>query len=128
MAKWAILILLLAAALVGGAIEAARGSVAAPHVVINEVDYDNVGTDAQEFVELFNGTGSAIDLSSYAVAFVNGLDGAEYLRVPLAGNCLAAGQYLVVMDPAVQPAPGALSVLFPARRTRCRMARPTAWR
>src|SRR3954452_99180 len=112
-AKWPLLILLLAAALVGGAIEAARGSVAAPHLVINEVDYDNVGTDAQEFVELFNGTGSAIDLSSYAVAFVNGLDGAEYLRVPLAGSCLAAGQYLVVMDPAVQPAPGALSVLFP---------------
>src|SRR6185312_8986966 len=30
-----------------------------------------------------------------------------------AGNCLEAGQYLFVMDPAVLPAPGALTVLFP---------------
>ena len=106
MAKWALLILLGATALVGGAIQAARGSVQAPHVVINEVDYDNVGNDTREFVELFNGTGAAVDLGNYAVAFVNGLDGTEYLRVALGGNCLAPGQYLVVMDPAVQPAPG----------------------
>ena len=27
------------------------------HLVVNEVDYDNVGTDTQEFIEIFNSTG-----------------------------------------------------------------------
>src|SRR4029079_8677904 len=124
MTKWAILVLIVATALVGGAIGAARSSVPPPHVVINEVDYDNVGNDTREFVELFNGTGSPVDLSDYAVAFVNGLDGSEYLRVALAGNCLEAGQYLVVMDPAVLPALGALTVLFPGATSQVQNGAP----
>ena len=113
MSKWIAVTFLVVAALAVGAIQASGRSAAPAHLVINEVDYDNVGNDTREFVEVFNGTSSAVDLSNYAVAFVNGTDSNEYLRVPLAGNCLAAGQYLVVMDAAVQPAPGALSVLFP---------------
>jgi large repetitive protein len=66
--------------------------------VINEVDYDNVGTDSNEFVELFNNTGAPIQLSNYALVLVNGSNDTEYTRVPLAsaGVSLAPNQYLVI--------------------------------
>jgi hypothetical protein len=48
------------------------------HLVINEVDYDNVGTDTQEFVEIFNGTGAGVPLADYAVVLVNGGNNLEY--------------------------------------------------
>jgi hypothetical protein len=36
-------------------------------LVINEVDYDQVGTDLNEFVEIFNGTGRPVELSNLAL-------------------------------------------------------------
>ena len=48
------------------------------HLVVNEVDYDNVGTDTQEFVEIFNGTGKSVPLADYAVVLVNGGNNLEY--------------------------------------------------
>ncbi|RZO47880.1 MAG: lamin tail domain-containing protein [Sandaracinaceae bacterium] len=67
----------------------------APHIVINEIDYDDMGADDKEFVELYNPTTAAIDLSTLAVVFYNGSNSREYRRVPLLGS-LAAGGYLVV--------------------------------
>ena len=68
-------------------------------VVINEVDYDQSGTDTAEFVELYNPSASAsIDVSNMALTFVN--SSSEYLRVNLSGS-IAAGAYLVVADTAV---------------------------
>ena len=64
-------------------------------IVINEVDYDQDGDDTQEFVELFNGSSATLDLSTYALVFVNGSGNAEYRRVLLSGS-LAPGEYLVV--------------------------------
>jgi hypothetical protein len=100
----------------GLATQAAGGTAHAPavtHLVLNEVDYDNVGADNREFVEVFNGTGAPVDLGDKAVVLVNGLTGTEYTRVALGPNCLAPNQYLVVMDPLVVPAPGAISIPFP---------------
>ncbi|MEO7110094.1 MAG: lamin tail domain-containing protein [Polyangiaceae bacterium] len=68
-------------------------------VVINEVDYDESGTDTAEFVELFNpSTTASIDVSNMALTFVN--SSSEYLRVNLSGS-IAPGGYLVVADAAV---------------------------
>ncbi|CAM3264996.1 hypothetical protein G4177_00380 [Corallococcus sp. ZKHCc1 1396] len=68
-------------------------------LVINEVDYDNVGTDNQgaEFVEIHNRGTAAVDLSDVLLLFVNGNAGptaprAEYLRFALSDTKDAAGQ------------------------------------
>ncbi len=71
----AVLALVLGAGL---ATQAAGGTARAPavtHLVLNEVDYDNVGADNREFVEVFNGTGAPVDLADKAVVLVNGLTG-----------------------------------------------------
>ena len=78
-------------------------SEALPVLVLNEVDYDQVGTDAGGFVELYNAGLSPADLEGLALVFVDGADGNEYLRKPLRGS-LAAGAYLVV---SVNPQNGA---------------------
>jgi hypothetical protein len=44
-------------------------------LVINEIDYDQPGTDAAEFIELKNVGSSAIGLSGYSVELVNGNGG-----------------------------------------------------
>ena len=70
-------------------------SEALPVLVLNEVDYDQVGADAGGFVELYNAGLGPADLEGLALVFVDGADGNEYLRKPLSGS-LAAGAYLVV--------------------------------
>ena len=85
----------------------------AARLVLNELDYDQVGTDSAEFVELYNGTGAAVSLAGYTLYFVNGgaSPATSYRTVSLAAaGTLAAGQYLVVGDPTVTPAQGALFV------------------
>jgi hypothetical protein len=64
-------------------------------LVINEVDYDQVGADHDGFVEIYNGGDAAADLTGIALSPVNGGDGTEYSRKALSGT-LAAGAYLVV--------------------------------
>jgi hypothetical protein len=68
---------------------------AAPKLIINEVDYDQIGTDSTEFVEVLNKGTNTINLSLYALAFINGANNLEYLRADLNGS-IASGQYLVV--------------------------------
>lgn len=75
------------------------------HLVINEVEYDEVGTDDGEFVEIYNGTGAAVSLSGYSLVLVNGGTNTTYLTQSLSGaGTLAAGQYLVVGNSSVTPA------------------------
>jgi len=52
-------------------------------VFINEIDYDNVGTDASEWIELVGNAG--ISLNNYELAFYNGNDAALYATFDLAG-------------------------------------------
>ncbi len=69
-------------------------------LVINEIDYDQPGSDEAEFVELFNGSSASIPLANKAVVFINGNTDAEYLRIDLTGS-LEAGGYLVIGNAAV---------------------------
>jgi hypothetical protein len=71
------------------------------HVVINEVDYDQIGVDTEEFVELFNPTDVALDLQGLALVLINGSTRVEYSRVTLQGT-LGPGQYAVVGSTNVQ--------------------------
>jgi hypothetical protein len=64
-------------------------------LVINEVDYDNAGTDTSEYIELFNGTGAPVDLTGMSVQLINGSNSSVYDTVNLNGT-LNAGEYLVI--------------------------------
>lgn len=67
-------------------------------LVINELDYDTINVDQNEFVELYNGSGTTIDLTAYCLVLVNGATNLQYLRIPLTGS-VAPGAYWVVSDP-----------------------------
>jgi large repetitive protein len=79
-------------------------------LVINEVDYDQVGTDADGFVEIHNAGDAAVDLSNVDLVAVNGGDSAEYAREQLTGT-LAAGGHLVVAIELQNGAPDGLALL-----------------
>lgn len=64
-------------------------------LIINEVDYDNVGDDDAEYIELFNGSASALDLTGYSIVLVNGSNGLTYGPVSLSGS-VAAGGYVII--------------------------------
>ena len=79
-------------------------------LVVNEIDYDQVGADADGFVEIYNASTGAADLAGHALVFVDGADGEEYLRKPLTGT-LAAGAYLVVAADAQNGGPDGVVLL-----------------
>ena len=54
-------------------------------LVINEIDYDQVGADTGGFVEIANKGTSAATLDGIALVLVNGGDGTEYARVAADG-------------------------------------------
>jgi len=86
--------------------------------VINEIDYNQSGTDTKEFLELYNPLATDIALTGLAVVFVNGSSSpaAEYMRVALTGT-LASHKYLVIASPAVTVGAGATNVVFPTSCT-----------
>ena len=91
--------LLACVALLGGLIAAASGtSAVSTTLVINEVDYDQPGTDTAEFIELKNVSGAAINLDTFSVELVNGTGGgaALYQTIDLPNVSLSAGDYFVV--------------------------------
>jgi hypothetical protein len=67
-------------------------------LVINEIDYDQVGADVGGFVEIANTGGSAAVLDGLAVVLVNGGDGTEYERVELTGSLLGGGHLAIEVD------------------------------
>ena len=75
-------------------------------LVINEVDYDQSGTDAAEFVEIKNIGTTAADLSEYTLELINGTGGgaAVYQSYTLPAVTLAAGGYFVVCGDAANVA------------------------
>ncbi|MDH4117763.1 MAG: ExeM/NucH family extracellular endonuclease, partial [Acidimicrobiia bacterium] len=70
--------------------------VVTPALVINEIDYDQPGTDAAEFVELRNNGGTALDLDAFTLELVNGNGTVVYDTIDLPAVSLAAGDYYVV--------------------------------
>ncbi|MGH3081906.1 MAG: hypothetical protein ACRDNH_12370 [Gaiellaceae bacterium] len=79
-------------------------------LVLNEVDYDQVGTDANGFVEIKNVGGAAADLAAIELVAVNGGDSSEYDRVALTGT-LAAGGHLDIAIELQNGAPDGLALL-----------------
>lgn len=70
-------------------------------LVINEVDYDNVGNpDTREFIEIYNRSPDIVSLTGVSVVLINGTVGAgtQYAGYDLgaAAAQLAPGQYLVI--------------------------------
>ena len=84
-------------------------------LVINEIDYDQVGADTGGFVEIANKGTSAATLDGIALVLVNGGDGTEYARVALTGS-LAAGAYLQVDIEAQNGAPDGVALIDTASK------------
>jgi predicted extracellular nuclease len=71
-------------------------------LVINEIDYDQPGTDTTEFIEIKNAGGGAVNLAGFALELVNGTGGgaAVYATIPLPAVTLPVGEYFVVCGDA----------------------------
>lgn len=69
-------------------------------VVINEVDYDQPGSDTAEFIELFNAGTKPASLEAFTLELVNGSSGSTYNSFDLAGLAITAGGYLVLCNSA----------------------------
>ncbi|MCB0584616.1 MAG: lamin tail domain-containing protein [Phaeodactylibacter sp.] len=64
--------------------------------VINELDYNNPGTDDREFVEIYNPCTQPINLGDYSVIFVNGSNGQIYGNFQLPAVALDPGEFFVI--------------------------------
>ena len=75
----------------------------AQQLVINEIDYDPVGTDGpgSEFVELFDGGSGNTSLDGFVLVFYNGRSrpDPEYRIVDLSGQQTDASGFYVVTTP-----------------------------
>ncbi len=89
---------------------------AGPDLVLNEVDYDQVGADGDGFVELKNTGTTPIDLAGIALVFVDGADGEEYRRFALTGTVEPGGYHVVAADPQ-NGAPDGLALVDTASGT-----------
>ena len=86
------------------------------HLVINEVDYDQVGADTGGFVEIANTGTTAATLDGTALVLVNGGDGTEYARKALTGTLAAGAKLVVDVDPQ-NGAPDGLALVDTAQGT-----------
>jgi cytosine/adenosine deaminase-related metal-dependent hydrolase len=81
-------------------------STGASHLVINEVDYDQIGTDTAEFIEIYNPSVAAVSLTGKQVILINGSNNQVYDTIDLTGT-LASHAYLVIAGANVSVAPPA---------------------
>jgi len=79
-------------------------------LMINEVDYDQAGTDGNGFVEIANTGSAAADLANIDLVAVNGGDSTEYGRAHLTGT-LTAGGHLDVAIELQNGAPDGIALL-----------------
>jgi hypothetical protein len=75
-------------------------------LVINEMDCDQAGTDAGEFIELYDGGLGGQSLAGYCIVFYNGgaAGDASYFAMDLTGSTDVNGYYLIG-NTGVLPAP-----------------------
>ncbi|MBA3391841.1 MAG: tandem-95 repeat protein [Deltaproteobacteria bacterium] len=87
-------------------------------LVINEIEYDNIGTDSSEFIEIFNAGTASADLTNHAVVLANGgvSPAVQYGRINLSGT-LAPGAYALIC-PANSTVGNCGSRLMPVGTTR----------
>jgi len=90
---------------VGGAKTCSHDDICIGAPVINEIDYDQPGSDTMEFVEIMNPTSDGVNLSQYTLEFVNGATdlvyGAIALDQGLGTNLLGPGEFLVLGSDAL---------------------------
>ena len=69
-----------------------------PKIVINEIDYDQPGTDSAEFIELYNAGICDESLNGYDVVLVNGDGGGAsiYETITMPNVTLQSGAYFVI--------------------------------
>jgi hypothetical protein len=69
-----------------------------PNLIINEIDYDQPGTDNAEFIEIMNSGYVDAYLDAYTLVLINGASGSAviYQTIDLPGVTLLPGEYLVV--------------------------------
>jgi predicted extracellular nuclease len=65
-------------------------------VIINEIDYDQVGTDTAEFIELFNTGTSTVSLDNFSIMLINGTNSSSYRNIDLSGFNIAADGFFVI--------------------------------
>lgn len=75
----------------------------APKIVINELDADQAGTDAAEFIELYDGGVGNVSLNGKILVFFNGAAAgdASYLTLDLTGKSTNANGFFVIGNAAV---------------------------
>jgi len=66
------------------------------NLVINEIDYDQPGTDTAEFVEIRNNGDASADLNGWTLTLINGNGTVVYATFDLSGHTLSAGDYFVI--------------------------------
>jgi predicted extracellular nuclease len=69
-------------------------------IVINEIDYDQAGTDSAEFIELFNSGTSVISLDNYSIELINGTTSSSYRTINLSGFSIGASAHFVMCGDA----------------------------
>jgi hypothetical protein len=67
-------------------------------LVLNEIDYDQIGADGGGFVEITNTSIAPLSLDGVAIVLVNGGDGLEYDRVNLTGSLGAHGHLAIPVE------------------------------
>jgi len=67
-------------------------------LVINEIDYDQSGTDTAEFIELFNNGSGSLVLDGYRLDLINGAGGGAsvYSSIDLSGMNIGSMGYFVI--------------------------------
>ena len=81
----------------------------AAELVINEIDYDQASTDANEFIEIHNPGTDAVDLADYRIELVNGSDGVPYESYTATGELAGGGFYLIADQNVIDTVPGVTS-------------------
>jgi predicted extracellular nuclease len=75
-----------------------------PRLLVNEIDYDQPGSDTAEFVEIVNAGNSGVDLTGVELVLVNGNNSAVYNTIALPSVVLGAGELFVVCGNAANVA------------------------
>jgi hypothetical protein len=70
-------------------------------LVINEIDYDQSGTDSAEFIELFNNGSGSLVLDGYRLDLINGADVSVYSSIDLSGMNISPMSYFVICGDSI---------------------------
>lgn len=67
-------------------------------IIINELDYDQPGTDNAEFIELYNNGNNTVSMDGYTIELINGSNSSVYRRIDLSGFNIQSNDYFVICN------------------------------